>query len=201
MNKKVLKNSHTKGYFLYGNHTQVPGDGFLQALITYPQKGYVIVNADNVSLKGTEQLMLMIGAFPLPTSLQGYKNFMGALHKRVEAEHPIVIFPEAHIWPYYTGIRPFPTTSFKYPIIEKKDVFSFTVTYYKRRFRNTPGIKVYIDGPFQVEHTASAKVAEKKLREDVYQTMVKRAEASNYKYIAYVKKEEETVNESNVLCK
>lgn len=186
-NRKVLEPYLKTGCFLYGNHTQVPGDGFLQAMTVFPQKSYVIVNADNVSLKGTEQLMLMIGSIPLPTSLKGYRGFLAAVHERLLQGHPIVIYPEAHIWPYYTGIRPFAATSFTYPVREQKPAFAFTVVYKKQKYRKTPKIEVVVDGPFHPDNTLPAKAAAQKLHKQVYDAMVCRAAQSDCEYYRYTK--------------
>lgn len=186
--KKKLRPYQKQGYFLIGNHTQVPGDGFFQALVSFPKKSYVIVNSDNVALKGTEQFMLMVGAMPLPTTLKGYKKFLKILGDRCQCGNSIVIYPEAHIWPYYTGIRNFPQTSFAYPVSFKKPIFTFTAVYQKRLFRQKPGIDIEVDGPFFAEEELAKKAAEKKLRDQVYETMVQRAKESNCEYIRYVKR-------------
>lgn len=186
-NRQALKPFRKTGCFLYGNHTQVPGDGFLQAMTVFPKKSYVVVNADNVSLKGTEQLMLMIGCMPLPTGLKGYRNFLSAVHERLAQGHPIVIYPEAHIWPYYCGVRPFPATSFAYPVREEKPAFSFTVVYYRRKCRKTPRIEVVVDGPFLPDTTIPHKAAAEQLRRQVYETMLQRTQAGDCEYYRYVK--------------
>ncbi len=186
-NRDILKPYKKTGYFLYGNHTQVPGDGFIQSLVSYPKKNYVIVNSDNVALKGTEQIILMLGAMPLPTTIRGYKNFFNALEKRCKSGNNIVIYPEAHIWPYYTGIRNFPKTSFLYPVKFKKPVFAFTAVYKKRRLFYSPRIVVKIDGPFFPDESLTTEKATQELRDRVYETMTARSKESNCEYIKYVK--------------
>ncbi|MBE5961362.1 MAG: hypothetical protein E7256_08245 [Lachnospiraceae bacterium] len=189
--KEALKPYRKEGYFLCGNHTQVPGDGFMQALVSFPKKNYVIVNAQNVALKGTEQLMLMEGAMPLPTTLKGYKNFLGALDERCGKGDSIALYPEAHIWPYYTGIRNFPQHAFNYPIREKKPVFSFTTIYKKRKNRSTPKIVIKVDGPFWPDSKLTGRQAEKELRDQVYKAMKARSMESDCEYIRYMKRTEE----------
>ena len=185
-NRAILKPFKKTGYFLYGNHTQVPGDGFIQSLVSYPKKNYVIVNSDNVAVKGTEQLILMLGAMPLPTTIRGYKNFFSALEKRCQSGNTVVIYPEAHIWPYYTGIRNFPKTSFLYPVKFNKPVFSFTAVYKKRRLYKKPRIIVKIDGPFFSDDTLPPEEATQKLRDTVFDAMTARSKESNCEYIRYV---------------
>lgn len=185
-NRKALKPYKKTGYFLYGNHTQVPGDGFIQSIVSFPKKNYVIVNSDNVALKGTEHLILRLGAMPIPTTIKGFNNFYTAIEKRCQRGNSIVIYPEAHIWPYYTGIRNFPKTSFLYPVKFKKPAFSFTVIYKKRRFFKTPGIIVKIDGPFFADETLTTGHAAQNLRDMVYDAMVARSKESDCEYIRYI---------------
>lgn len=186
-NKAALKPYIKSGPFLYGNHTQVPGDGFLQAMTAFPQKSYVVVNADNVSLKGTENLMQMIGCLPLPSTIKAYRPFLKTIHIRCEQGHPIVIYPEAHIWPYYTGVRTFPPTAFSYPVRENKPVFSFTTVYKTRKHIKVPRIEIYIDGPFFPDRELPAKAAAKKLHGQVCDAMRERAAQSDCEYFRYDK--------------
>ena len=190
VNKKAIKPYKKQCYYLYGNHTQVPGDGFFPNLISYPKRNYVLVCSENVSLKGTKNLMMMIGAFPLPTTIGGSKNFIKSLDKRCKQNAAITIYPEAHIWPYYTSIRPFSSDSFRYPIKYRAPTFSFTVTYKKRKHRKTPKIYIYIDGPFYPNENLDIKEQKEELKNIVYQTMLNRSKESNYEYIKYVKDEE-----------
>jgi hypothetical protein len=108
---------------------------------------------------------------------------------RISEGAAIVIYPEAHIWPYYTGIRPFPDTSFAYPVKLGTPVFCFTNTYRKLRFSKKPQIVTYVDGPFFPDLSMSARDARKKLRCEVYEKMRERSRLSDFKLIEYIKKE------------
>ena len=154
----------------------------------FPYKSFIVVNPDAVSFKGFEWFVKMSGSLPVPSKITGLKNFMNAIERRVNHHHPIVIFPEAHIWPYYTKIRPYKSTSFRYPIKFDKPTYCFTTTYKKRKFSNKPNITVYVDGPFYYNKDLSIKEAEKDLRDRVYNCMLKRSELSNYEYYKYYKR-------------
>lgn len=188
-NRKVLKECRKQGYFIYINHTQEFLDPFLPTFLSFPKKAYVIANADNVSIPFIGKLIEMLGALALPSDLKAGVNFLNAIKKNVEKEKCIAIYPEAHIWPYYTKIRDFKTTSFKYPIKFKSPVFCATVTYIKRK-RKTPKIKVYVDGPFYANGNLKGKEMQDELGKRVYDKMVERAKNSNVEYIKYKKMEE-----------
>lgn len=187
-NRKILKAARKTGYFMYGNHTMLPGDGYIPTLMTFPKKDIVVVNADNVSLRGTKTFMEMIGAYPIPNDLSGMPHFMDGLKYYTSCNKSLVIYPEAHIWPYYTKIRPFKDGSFAYPIIFHKPVYSFTVTYQKRKRGNKPRVSVYIDGPFQVDASLNRREAQKMLRNEVYNKMVEQSKHSTYEAIKYRRK-------------
>lgn len=183
--KEKLKKYKKEGYFVYANHTQVFADTFLTSNVIYPKRNYLIVNPENVSMKFLGNFVQMFGAIPIPTGRDGMKNFLTAIKYHIQKGHSITIYPEAHIWPYYTKIRPFKSVSFKYPIELDKPVFCITNTYQKRG-KNKVKITSYIDGPFLVNKDLETKQEQKKdLRDRVYNQMVERSKNSNFEFIKY----------------
>ena len=110
----------------------------------------------------------MLGALPVPDSISEYKKFSKAYKKRISDGHPVVIYPEAHVWPYYTGIRPFEKTSFRFPAELKAPVYVMTTTYTRRRFfgvvTKRPKLTVYVDGPYYTDSELSIKENQQQLR-------------------------------------
>ncbi len=189
--KKKLKGFKGR-YFMYGNHTQVPGDGFLPPVIMFPRKNYDLVSPENIAVKGTKNILMMLGAIPIPNDIHAIKKFEEAIKYRINHKHPICIYPEAHIWPYYTKIRNFKSVSFRYPVKLDVPTFCFTNTYQKRKHSSKAKMTTYIDGPFYPNKELSFKEQIEDLRNKVYETMVERSKNSNYEYIHhYFKKEME----------
>ncbi len=190
-NRKVIKKLKKTGFYLYGNHTQGVMDAFVPTLCAFPHKAHIVTSPDAVSIKGIRQLVLMLGGIPLPTDLKGYKPFKRALETRIEQNRAVAIYPEAHIWPYYTGIRPFKNTSFSYPVSMDKPCVVFVTTYRRRKiFKNAhPNITVTLSEPFYPDNSLPEKEARQKLRDEVYDFMTSVASGEdNYEYIKYVKK-------------
>jgi len=182
-NKKVLKKEKSKGIFLYGNHTQEIVDTFIPSLVTFPKRVYVVAHPDNVSIKGMKTLNKMLGAIPIPGDIESSRNFLAAIAKRIKKKNVIMIYPEAHVWPYYTKIRNYPDTSFKYPVELDAPVYCLTTTYQDKQ------MVVYADGPFYADKNLNKKQAQKDLRDRVYATQVERAKNNNVEIIKYTKKE------------
>ena len=188
--KEKLRQYKKQGIFLFGNHTQPVGDAFLQACLTYPRTNYVVVHPNNLMVPFFGKLIPHLGALPLPDTIPAYKNFRKAIEDRIHEGHPVVIYPEAHIWPWYTGIRPFVDTSMAYPVQLKAPSFCFVNTYQRRRFGKKPRMVTYIDGPFFPDESLSPREQKKQLRDTLYEHMLELSKHSDVDYIRYVKKEE-----------
>ena len=190
VNKKLLRDHADTGYFLYGNHTQDIADAFIPNLLHVAKETYVIVHPNNVSMPLLGKITPSLGALPLPDDMTAYRNFLRAVEKRIAEKKKVVIYPEAHIWPFYTGIRPFPDTSFQYPVKCGVPAFCFTNTYRKCRWSKKPRIVTYIDGPFYPNPDLPAREQKRELRNRVHACMTERAKASEVTWIHYIKKEE-----------
>lgn len=189
-NKWVMRLARETGAFIYCNHTQPFGDVFHPALASFPSRVYVLVSPANYGIPVIGKVLPYLGALPVADSLEGMKKLNEAIEYRLGQKRHIVIYPEAHVWEYYTGIRPYPQTSFKYPVRYDKPVYCMTTTYQKRRSGKKPGITIYVDGPFYPDKTRNAKEQAVNLRDMVYECMENRSKNSTYEYIRYEKHEE-----------
>ena len=198
VNRKLLKQARKTGAYIYGNHTQASADPFVPTMLTFPNSAYIIVHPSNVSQKGVGWVIPYLGALPLPDDITATRHFMEALNYHARKNHFIVIYPEAHIWPYYTGIRPFKSTSFKYPIKYDKPVYCFTNTYRKvGKTGKKAKMVTYVDGPFYPSKNLPPKEMEQDLRNQVYNKMLERSKLSNIEIIKYVKAEEKEKEKNN----
>lgn len=186
--KEKLKPYKKQGYFVYVNHTQPFADTFIPSLPIYPKRNFFIVNPENVSMKFLGNIVQLLGAIPIPANKKAMKNFLDAIEKHIKKKYSITIYPEAHIWPYYTKIRPFKAVSFKYPIELNTPTFCMTNTY-QSYGKNNDKVKIvtYIDGPFFSNKDLSKKEQQQDLRDQVYNKMVERSKNSNIEFIEYKK--------------
>lgn len=190
-NAKVIKPYKRGGYCLYGNHTQDLGDACIPNMINKSKDKYVIVHPNNVSIPYIGKVAPALGALPLPDDRAAYRNFTEIIERRLAQKNGLIVYPEAHIWPYYTGIRPFVDTSFHYPIKYGVPAFCFTNTYKKRRFSDKPRIVTYVDGPFFPDESLPPRDQRKDLRDRIYNCMCERSRESDCVYIQYIRKETE----------
>ena len=192
-NRKVLKSIKGKqGFFLYGNHTNVLSDAFQPSLTKYTKRFYIIVNPDCTSIPGIQNIVMMLGAIPLANTISSKKNFIKCIRARIAEGHCVTIYPEAHIWPFYTKLRDFPSETCHYPVKLNVPCFTMTTCYRKHRgllsFIKRPKTTSYIDGPFYPDASLPPKEAAKKLSDEMKAVMRERLETySTYDYIEYVK--------------
>lgn len=181
---KIIKNKELKkekeGYFIYSNHTQVVGDVFIAAHVAFIKRIYTIVSPSNFSIPFIGKLLPYLGALPTSRDLSGLKELNKGVSYRISKGKVVVIFPEAHVWPYCSFIRPYSDTSFKYPIKLDKNSYSVTVTYLKTKLRKRPKMVIYVDGPFKEE-------TKELLKEKIEAVMIERSKLSDIEYIKYEK--------------
>ncbi len=157
-------------------------------------KSHVLVSPDTVSIKGIRTFVQMLGAIPVPTEHSAIPPFVEAIESRIDEGRAVMIFPEAHIWPYCSFVRYFKAGSFRYPVKQGVPAVAVCITYTRHRgllkWMKTPKRHVYISEPFFPDETLPASAAKQKLRGEVYAWLKKTAEEhSDYEYVKYVKEE------------
>lgn len=188
-NTKILKTHKKGGYFIYANHSNQFCDGFCPGLICFPKKPHIIVKSANISIPFIGKLTKMWGAIPVPDDLFATKNFYKTIETVLNKNNPILIYPEAHLWPYHTKIRNFSNVSFRYPVKYNKPVYCFTTIYKFKKKNKKPKTEIYVDGPFYPDFHLNDKDAQQCLRNEVYSKMKERSKMSDYEYVSYIKKE------------
>ncbi|MBR1540536.1 MAG: 1-acyl-sn-glycerol-3-phosphate acyltransferase [Clostridia bacterium] len=192
--KEKLKKYQKAGYFVYVNHTQPFCDTFIPSNPIFPKRNYIIVNPENVSMPVFGNSIQMLGAIPIPDNKKAMKNFLNKIETVIRKKYAITIYPEAHIWPYYTKIRPFKAVSFKYPVDLDVPTFCMTNTYQRRGKTNKINIVTYIDGPFFPNKSLGKQEQKQDLRNQVYEQMIERSKNCNIEHIKYVKVLEDAKN-------
>ena len=98
----------------------------------------------------------MLGAIPLGSTMKQSREMAESVHSHIARGDLITIYPEAHIWLFYTGIRPFPK------------------------------VVTYLDGPYFPDMSLPLPERKQKLRDQCHTAMVRRAEEnSTYVYYEY----------------
>lgn len=188
--KEKLKPYKKTGYFIYANHTQPIGDALSPNVLVFPKKLYVVVNKENLALPVIKKATVSLGALPLPDDLRAARNFSEAISERLDKGCAVAIYPEAHVWPYYTGIRDFDAAALEPAMKNDVPVFTLTRVYKKRRFGKKPRCELYVDGPFFKDPSLPKRQSREDLKTRLYSAMAERAATSDVEFIKYVKTDE-----------
>ena len=153
---------------------------------------FTIISPVNLKIPGIGKYLPMIGGIPLGTNDAEKKAMNEAVDIRLKKQKKcLVIYPEAHVWPYATKIRKFPAggKSFKYAVRNDLPVFAMITTYHKSKKKNQerPRIDAYLDGPFYPNKELSVEEQQNELAKKVYDSMVKWSEKNTYEYFVYKK--------------
>ena len=182
------------GCFLYGNHTQPVGDAFMPVRVL-PMLGkkrlHVMASPANLGIPILGKILPAMGAIPIPSSIGQMKQFKKAVEARVRQGRCVVIYPEGHVWPYDTHIRPFQSGAFRFPVENEAPAFCMATTYRRRKCRSKPAITVYVDGPFHAEPRLGRREQQRELEERIRRCMTERSGNSNCRYVEYVRRNEE----------
>ena len=190
--REKFKKVKGTGYVIYANHTNPFHDAFSPALVA-DKRIFTIISPVNLKLPGIGKYLPMIGGIPLGTNPEEKKAMNEAVDKRLLQKKCLVIYPEAHVWPYYTGIREFPAgdKSFKYAVRNNLPIFTMTTTYHKSKVKGQerPDMTVYVDGPFYPDARKTEDENRAELAEKAYNSMVENSKHSTYEYFEYKKRE------------
>lgn len=192
--REKLKKARGKGYVIYANHTNPFHDVFGPAMVAN-RRIFTIISPVNLEIPGIGKFLPMIGGLPLGSTADEKKAFNEAVDKRLKQKKCLVIYPEAHVWPYATKIRKFPAgdKSFKYATRNNLPIFTMTTTYHKRKdkkYGDLPRMEVYLDGPFWPDPKLSEEENRAKLAKEAYNSMTKNSKYNTYEYFKYIKKEQ-----------
>ena len=189
-NRGLLKQLKHKGYYVYSNHV-LPYDPIILPVMTQPRKHMLIISGHELyGICGfVSWFVEHLGAIPIPNAdLTMQENFRECLTYHTKKRHRVLIFPEAHIWPYYNDIRNFKSVSFRYPVEDNVPIVVATTTFKKRKGNRKPKPIIYLDGPFYPNSELSYHEQVMDLRNRAYEAMKWRAgKDDNYAYIKYIK--------------
>ncbi|MBQ6375483.1 1-acyl-sn-glycerol-3-phosphate acyltransferase [Candidatus Saccharibacteria bacterium] len=190
--REKLRAAKGKGYVLYANHTNPFHDVFGPA-IAADRRIFTVISPVNLKVPGIGKFLPLIGGMPLGKTPEEKKAFNEAVDERLKQKKVLVIYPEAHVWPYYTGVRKFPAgdRSFKYATRNNLPIYTLTTTYHKRKDQkhgDLPRMELYIDGPFVMDKKLDEDANRAKLAHEAYESMKKNAKNSTYEYFRYIKK-------------
>lgn len=187
---KELKKSN-QGYFIYANHEGV-FDVICNLYVGGKKRVNTVGHSGAFSIIAARPFLRLLGYLPLPNSPRYLLNFQSTIEDLVKNQQQIVaIFPEATLWPYYTKIRHFKYSSFRYPARINAPVVP---VFYARRVKKgfwklfrKPRLSVLIGDPIYPKKELSERENINYLGESCYNSLVNLSNSINQEvYVKYI---------------
>ncbi len=128
--KENLKGLKKKGVVIVSNHVH-PTDSPLIATRVFGagRKVRIITLSGNMDIPVASDLMVALGAIPIADTIRGVKNFTTTINELLQKGKPVLFFPEAALWPYYRGLRPFHKGAFTFAVKNKAIILPILTTF------------------------------------------------------------------------
>ncbi len=187
-NKKNLRALKHQGAFIYSNHVSASDAFKFQAQIIKFKKVNIVGYSDATQIPVAKYLVKSLGYLPVPTNPRDLLRFSEACEYIVKKKRQyVLIYPEAHIWPYYTRIRHFKYGSFRYPANCNAPVVPAVTVWKKRTGRKKPRQIVIFGTPIFPQEGKTKIENRDYLAEECYKQMVQISQQYNQKeYIKYI---------------
>ena len=191
--RENIKKLGGKGAFIFSNHTAITDVFKFQSFVFFwGRRVNILGYSDSLSMPVVRHMTRALGYLPLP--LQGdIKNMislMDAMKFYIEKKQYVLIYPEAHIWPYYTKIRNFHSGSFNYPARLEAPVLPVVTAWRKTKLCKKPKQTLYILEPIFPDPDKTSAENKEYLYEETLKAMQKCSESvKQYEYIKYIKVE------------
>ena len=190
VNKQHLKPLAKTGYFIYANHVATSDVFKFQTLAVGKKRVNIIGYSDALTLKGLGPLLKAFGYLPIPNDIENLKKLKDAVKHLVDHHEAVLIYPEAHIWPYYTKIRNFKNVSFFYPAEFDKPIIP-AVTIWRGKPNKKPKQTIVFGQPIYPDKELTPLENRDYLHEQCLLQMKEiAAKYPQVEYIKYIKKED-----------
>ena len=206
-NRKVIRKLKKQGFVVYMNHVTDLDPLYLMGFILgyHHRRAYVIAGLDAFSIKGVSWIVKGLGGLPVPENYQNAKDLKHKIKDVLEDKNQVLcVYPEEHIWPYFTGIRPFKATSFRYSVDHNVPAVPIvTVFESRKKWNKKPKPRFIICEPIYPDMSIENRSERsQKLRDDVYNQMVKVSSSyPNDEYIRYIKRTTPKAKQTDALIK
>ena len=193
--KRNLRLLNGKGAYIYSNHISISDVFKFQAeCFFFGRRVNILGYSDSLSMPIVRNMERALGYIPLPLKgdLKNAIALADAMDWYVnEKRQYVLIYPEAHIWPYYTKVRPFREGSFAYPAKSNAAVVPTVTVWRKPLIGKIPRQTVYILEPIFPQEGKTQQENKEYLHKHCLKAMQDFANSvQQYEYIKYIKIEE-----------
>lgn len=193
--RENIKLLEGQGAYIYSNHVSISDVfKFQSQVFFFGRRVNILGYSDSLSMPIVRNMCRALGYLPLPLK-EDLKNMLAltdAMDFYIKKRQYVLIYPEAHIWPYYTKVRSFSNGSFNYAAKSHAPCLPVVTTWRKPLIGKAPRQTVYILKPIFPKDDLSVNENKEYLHQEVLKAMQEFANSvPQYEYIKYVKKEKD----------
>jgi len=132
--KENIKGLKKKGVIIVSNHVHSTDSPIIATRIFgWGRKVRIVTLSENIDIPIAGDLIKALGVLPLGDTLGGMKKFKQTIDKLLAQNKPVLFFPEAALWPYYRGIRPFHKGAFVFAVNDDVPILPIISTFITRK--------------------------------------------------------------------
>ena len=154
--RENLKAVKKKGVVIISNHVHTTDSPLIATRIFGAgRKVRIITLSSNMDIPVASDLMVALGAIPIADTIKGVKHFTNTVEELLKKNKPVLFFPEAALWPYYRGLRPFHKGAFTFAVKTKTPVLPIMSTFVTRKNGKQKMIVTILPPIFPEEQSAA----------------------------------------------
>jgi len=164
---KTLKKLRKKGFIVTVNHVHMFDDLSIGTNLFCWRKIYFTTLDRNIKRPMIGFFLRSLGGIPIPAnSISGMKKFNEDVSYLLKHNKPVLYNPEAALWPYYRGVRPFKRGAFSMAVKNDVPVVPMAITFKRKQKRNGKfKYKLFftIGDAIEIDKTLDEKAASEKM--------------------------------------
>ncbi len=126
INTKTVKK---QGVIVTINHVHDFDNLLVATRILKHRKCYFLTLKSNINMRGIGYILKLAGGIPIPTNIRAIMTFGKSVEKLLKNKKAIMVCPEASLWPYYRGIRPFKKGAFYFAVKSEVPVLPVVILF------------------------------------------------------------------------
>ncbi len=132
--KENIKLVKKKGVIVTVNHVHNFDNLLVGTRLLHHRKCYFITLKDNINMPLVGFFLRSLGGIPIPSSLKAMPSFEKSVDELLKKKKAVIICPEASLWPYYRGVRPFKKGAFRFAVKNNSPVLPVVISF-RRKLR------------------------------------------------------------------
>ncbi len=141
--KENIKKVRNQGVVVTINHVHNFDNLLVGTKILSHRKCFFITLKDNINTPFIGFFLKTLGGVPIPTKPKALNSFEKAINKILQEKNALLVCPEASLWPFYRGIRPFKKGAFRFAVNNNVSILPIVITFRGKKEKGAFALRHY----------------------------------------------------------